>query len=56
MLMPSTPLASPQVVSRRFASFRVIEFRVLQFTGLFVAGSIPGNSTEKMLVRAGKRM
>jgi hypothetical protein len=28
VLMPSTPLAYPQVVSRTFASFRVVNFRV----------------------------
>jgi hypothetical protein len=28
MLMPSTPFAPPQVVSRRFALFRVVEFGV----------------------------
>jgi hypothetical protein len=26
--MPSTPIAYPQVISRRFTSFRVLEFRV----------------------------
>jgi hypothetical protein len=26
--MPSTPLAYPQVISRRFTSFRVLKFRV----------------------------
>jgi hypothetical protein len=51
MLMPSTPLAYPQVVSRCFASFRVVYFAVSAGHRAFVAGSIPGSSTEKQQVR-----
>jgi hypothetical protein len=28
VLMPSTPLAYPQVISRRFALFRVVKFSI----------------------------
>jgi len=44
MLMPSTPFAPPQVVSRRFASSNSA---FLQVSSIFVAGSIPGRSTDK---------
>ena len=46
--MPSTLLAYPQVISRRFASSNSI---VPQLTGIFGAGSISGSSTRNTLVR-----
>jgi hypothetical protein len=43
--MPSTLLAYPQVISRRFASSNSI---FPQLTGIFGAGSIPGSSTKEL--------
>ena len=48
VLMPSTPLAYPQVDRGCFASFRVVESSIPQFTPFFAPGSIPGSSTTKM--------
>jgi hypothetical protein len=42
-LTPSTPFATPQVFSRRFASS---DSAFPQVSRLLVAGSIPGNSTK----------
>jgi hypothetical protein len=47
-LMPSTPLAYPQVDRGCFVSFRVVESSIPQFTPFFAPGSIPGSSTTKM--------
>jgi hypothetical protein len=44
MLMPSTPSAYPQVVSRTFASL-IPAFT--QLKSIFAPGSIPGSSTKK---------
>jgi hypothetical protein len=52
VLMPSTSSAYPQVVWRRFTSFRTLDFCVYAVRGDFGLGSIPGSSTDKMLVRA----
>ena len=45
VLMPSTPFAYPQVISRTFASVRVVDFSIPQVSVIFGAGSIPGSST-----------
>jgi hypothetical protein len=45
VLMPSTPFAYPQVISRTFASLRVLNSTFPQFIAIFGAGSIPGSST-----------
>jgi len=46
-LMPSTPSACPQVAWRRFASSDPL---FPQVTPFYTPGSIPGSSTEKMLI------
>src|SRR5271169_4241048 len=52
VLMASTPSAYPQVVLRTFASFRVVKPSVSAAHPFYAPGSIPGSSTEKVLVRA----
>ena len=47
--MPSTPLG---ICAGHFASFRIVKFSIFAVQADFVPGSIPGSSTEKMLVRA----
>jgi hypothetical protein len=44
VLMPSTPLAYPQVVWRRFASSIPL---LSELKAIFEAGSIPGSSTKE---------
>src|ERR1700758_2088579 len=43
VLMPSTPFAYPQVISRTFASLRVLQLYVSAGHSHFWAGSIPGS-------------
>ena len=50
MLMPSTPLAYPQVVSRRFA-YWISAFT--QFKSIYAPSSIPGSSPQKYLSPGG---
>jgi hypothetical protein len=52
VLMPSTPSAYPQVIRRHFASFLFVKSSVSAAHAFFAPGSIPGSSTQKMLVRA----
>jgi hypothetical protein len=52
--MRSTPLAYPQVIPRTFASFRVPKSGICPVQSNFGAGSIPGSSTEKVLVKRTK--
>jgi hypothetical protein len=47
VLMPSTPSACPQVVSRSLASFHVADSAVSQFSTIFARDSIPGSSTKE---------
>jgi hypothetical protein len=54
--MSSTPFQSPQVVSLTFALFRVPKFRVFAVHDHFVAGSIPGSSTEMNVVADPERI